>query len=57
MNHHDQQSPVFIVRLTPDQRVFINSILGRGYSLQPGIAGSAGPKTASVRKNVINYKE
>lgn len=56
MNHLDQQSPVFIVRLTQDQRVFINSILGRGYSLQPSHPNSAGPKNAYARKGQVNYK-
>lgn len=57
MTDTDLDSSLFFIKLSNDQKAYLNSILPKGYSLQPGVPNVTHVKNPHPRKININHKE
>lgn len=57
MTDTDLDSSLFFIKLSNDQKAYLNSILPKGYSLQPGVPNVTHVKNLHPRKININHKE
>lgn len=57
MTDTDFDSLLFNVKLSSEQRAFLNSVLPKGYSLQPGPTITSNIKNVPPRKINNNAKE